>query len=142
MGFSLNVAASYRFGGEVYNYTLLDKIENADLHQNVDRRALKGRWKKPGDVVSYKDFDPNNYEMDTRASSRFVMKDDEFVVSSINLSYQFSPSRNKFMKKWGMASASLGLYVEDVLRFSSVRMERGIDYPFAQSVSMSLNITF
>lgn len=142
MGFSLNVAAGYRFGGDVYNYTLVDKIENADLHQNVDRRALYGRWRQPGDVVPFKAFDPNNYEMDTQASSRFVMKDNEFVVSSINMSYQFSPHRNKFLKKWGVSSASLGVYVEDVLRMSSVKMERGIDYPFAQSVSMSLNVTF
>lgn len=142
MGFSLNVAASYRIGGDVYNYTLVDKIENADLHQNVDRRALKGRWREPGDVVPYKAFDPDDYGVGTKASSRFVMKDNELVVSSINLSYQFSPNRNQFLKKWGISSASLGVYVEDVFRKSTVKMERGIAYPFAQSVSMSLNVTF
>lgn len=142
MGFSLNIAARYRFGGDIYNYTLVDKIENVDLHKNVDRRALEGRWRKPGDVASFKSFNAQIYGTDTKASSRFIMKDNEFAISSINLSYQFSQQRNHFLKKCGISSASLGLYLEDVLRFSSIKMERGIDYPFAQSVSMSLNLTF
>ena len=142
MGFSINLAASFRWGGETYNYTLVDKIENADLHMNVDRRALTGRWKEPGDLVPYKAFDPNNFEMDTRVSSRFIMKDNEFVLSSATLGYQFSKDRNKFLKKWGISSASVNIYLEDLLRFSTVKMERGIEYPFSQSVSMSFNVTF
>ena len=90
MGFSLNIGATYHFGGDIYNYTLVDKIENADLHQNVDRRALTGRWKEPGDVSRFKALNPEVLGVDTKASSRFVMKDNEFAVSSINLSYQFS----------------------------------------------------
>ena len=38
--------------------------------------------------------------------------------------------------------ATLGLYMEDICRFSTVKMERGIDYPFSRSVSMSLNVIF
>ena len=32
--------------------------------------------------------------------------------------------------------------MEDICRFSSIKMERGIDYPFSRQVSMSLNVTF
>ena len=32
--------------------------------------------------------------------------------------------------------------MEDIRLFSTVKMERGIDYPFSRSVSMSLNVIF
>lgn len=47
-GFGANLSFNYKFGGQVYNQTLVDKIENADLRYNVDKRVLQERWQKPG----------------------------------------------------------------------------------------------
>ena len=43
-GFNLNVSFLYQLGGQVYNQTLVDRVEDADLSRNVDERVLKGRW--------------------------------------------------------------------------------------------------
>ena len=41
----------YEFGGEAYNQTLVDKVENANIYENnVDKRVLTERWQKPGDI--------------------------------------------------------------------------------------------
>lgn len=38
-GFSLTLAGQYHFGGQTYNKTLINKVENANLRLNADRRA-------------------------------------------------------------------------------------------------------
>lgn len=141
-GFGVNLAARYSFGGYIHNSTLIDKIENANVENNVDRRALTERWVKSGDEAQYKAINRNVSTTPTHTSSRFVMESNDFMVSSINLSYDMNSERNKFLKKVGLSSASLGLYFEEVVRFSSIKMERGLAYPFAQRVSLSLNLTF
>lgn len=47
-----------------------------------------------------------------------------------------------WLKRVGISAATIGVYMEDICRFSSIKMERGIDYPFSRQVSMSLNVTF
>lgn len=47
-GFNLNVSFLYQLGGQVYNQTLVDRVEDADLSRNVDERVLKGRWPETG----------------------------------------------------------------------------------------------
>ena len=61
-GFSLTLAGQYRWGGQVFNQTLIDKVENANLRQNADRRALYSRWQKPGDQVLFKAIDGDIYK--------------------------------------------------------------------------------
>ncbi len=53
-GFTLNASFGYRFGGQIYNQTLITKIENADRWFNVDERVFTDRWKKPGDKVAFR----------------------------------------------------------------------------------------
>lgn len=141
-GFSLTLAGQYHFGGQTYNKTLINKVENANLRLNADRRALYSRWQTPGDQVFFKAIDGNIYKTDTKESSRFVMDDNEFYFSTVNLSYRLEGKKYNWMKRAGISSATLGLYMEDICRFSTVKMERGIDYPFSRSVSMSLNVIF
>ena len=43
-GFGVDVSMAYKFGGQVYNQTLVDKVENADLMRNADKRVLDLRW--------------------------------------------------------------------------------------------------
>lgn len=142
---TLTVAGSYKFGGYAFNQTVIDKVENANANNNVDRRALISRWKKPGDISMFTkihDIYKDGSKIATRASSRFLMKDNELYINSINLSYWFSNPNKGFMKRLGLSSASVSLYVNDIARFSTIEMERGIDYPFSRSVSMSLNLIF
>lgn len=141
-GFSLSIAGRYSWGGQVFNSTLLDKVENANLLLNVDKRALTERWKNPGDKVYFKALDPNIYKEDTKASSRFVMDNNEFNLSTINISYRLEASKSRFLKSLGISSATLGVYMEEICRFSTVKMERGIDYPFSRQTSLTMNIIF
>lgn len=46
--FSLYATFMYEWGGQRYNQTLADKIEDIDIYaKNADRRALTDRWQKP-----------------------------------------------------------------------------------------------
>ena len=141
-GFSLTLAGQYHFGGQVFNSTLINKVENANLRLNADRRALYSRWQKPGDQVLFKAIDGNIYKTATKESSRFVMDDNEFYFSTINLSYRADSQKFGWMNRLGITSATIGMYMEDICRFSTVKMERGINYPFSRSVSMSLSLIF
>ena len=140
-GFGVSVGFNYRFGGQVYNNTLVSKVENADLRYNADRRVLDLRWQKPGDVVKYKALTNAVKGSETKATSRFVMDDNTFQFSSIALSYRF-PASHPFLKKMKMSALSMSLNMEDVAYISSVKRERGLDYPFARQFSFSLNVAF
>lgn len=47
-GFSVNTSFYYRLGGQYYNQTLVNKVENADIQYNVDRRMYTDRWDNSG----------------------------------------------------------------------------------------------
>lgn len=141
-GFGFTLAGTYKWGGQMYNYTLLDKVENANLRMNVDRRVLTDRWKEVGDKAFFKKLDGDAQRENTKASSRFIMDENEFTLKTINLSYRMDAQRQRGLAKAGIGALTVGMYVEDVLRLSTVKMERGIDYPFSRSVSLSLNVVF
>lgn len=138
-GFSLTLAGQYHWGGQVFNQTLVDKVENANLLMNVDRRALYDRWAQPGDQTFFTAIKSTTL---TKESSRFVMDDNEFYFSSANLSYRLEGKKCAWLQRLGISAATMGVYLEDICRFSTIKMERGIDYPFSRQVSMSLNVTF
>ncbi|MBD1426990.1 SusC/RagA family TonB-linked outer membrane protein [Sphingobacterium arenae] len=121
-----------RWGGDMYNQTLIDRVENADPRYNVDRRVLEEKWKEPGDVTFFKSIRDHGQ---TEVSSRFVMPDNLLTLQSVFLSYEL-PST--LVKKMALSHLRLGLTANDLLRFSSVDVERGINYPFARSFSFSL----
>ena len=88
-GFSLTLAGQYRWGGQVFNQTLIDKVENANLRQKCRPESFYiVVGKKPGDQVLFKAIDGDIYKEDTKESSRFVMDDNEFAFTTINLSYR------------------------------------------------------
>ena len=134
--FTLSTNIHYMFGGYLFNQTLVDRVENADPRYNVDIRALEERWKKPGDVTFYKAINSTVY---TRASSRFIQKDNEFGITSINLTYELPKS---YAKKILMQSIRFGANIWDVWKWSSINIERGIDYPFAKTATFSIITQF
>ena len=70
------------------------------------------------------------------------MDDNGFEFTTINLAYRLEAQKFNFLRKMGISAATMGLYMEDICHFSTVKMERGIDYPFSRRVSMSLSVTF
>lgn len=133
-GFSVNMAMSYQLGGYMYNTTLVDKVENASIWNNVDKRYLYDRWKEPGDVSLFKDIADSDA---TRTTSRFVMKNNQLVFSTINVGYEFRDQ--PFVKRLGLSSIKLSAYVNDAATISSIKQERGTAYPFARNFNFSLS---
>lgn len=43
-GIGLNATLSFLAGGQMYNKTLVNRVENINMNYNVDRRVLTGRW--------------------------------------------------------------------------------------------------
>ncbi len=104
-GFTLNVTAAYKFGGDIYNTTLANKVEYIDPYGNVDRRAFTERWKKPGDLVRFLGI-PENVSDENRYSERFVERDNTFAITSIMLNYEFKPG---YLRKIGIKRLNLGI---------------------------------
>lgn len=142
-GFTLSMTASYKLGGDLYNSTLIDRVENVTGFGNLDKRVAQ-TWTKPGDHVPYKQIEmrqtPDDSGETTRPTSRFVQKNNELYFSSVNLGYDFY--RMKFVKKIGLERLKLTFYADEIARFSTVKIERGTSYPFARTFSLSLNATF
>lgn len=135
-GWRLNMNFRYSLGGQVYNQTLVDRVENADKRFNCDERVLTGRWQQPGDVTFFKDVADNTQ---TRPTSRFVQDYNYLQLSSVNLSYDFS---KKLIKRWGMETLRLSLSANNLFFASSVKQERGLSYPFARAVRLSVRVGF
>lgn len=135
-GFSLNTYLNYSLGEKAYNQTLVDRVENADKHYNCDRRVLVDRWHNPGDETFFKDVKDASV---TRPTSRFVQKNNYLNMTSLNVAYEFDgrllePLRIKYLK--------LAFYMNDLFRISTMKAERGLDYPFARTFTTSLQIRF
>ncbi|MCL2560855.1 MAG: SusC/RagA family TonB-linked outer membrane protein [Rikenellaceae bacterium] len=147
-GFTVAVSSMYHWGGDLFNQTLIDKVENPNPLTNTDRRVLTERWREPGDQTFYKAINPNpnaiTYEggVSTRASSRFVMRNNEWALTSVSLAYRMDAQNSAFIRNLGFGAMTVTAYMQDLARISTIRMERGTEYPFARSVSMSLNILF
>ena len=75
----------------------------------------------------------------TDKSSRFVMDENTLSCESVNVGYEFTQS---FVKRIGLSALTLQANMNDLFRWSTVKNERGIDYPFARTVSFSIGATF
>ncbi|WP_316822400.1 SusC/RagA family TonB-linked outer membrane protein [Pedobacter gandavensis] len=136
-GLQLTSYFSYRFGGQQFNQTLLDRIENVNLVDNADVRVLTQRWKQAGDIAYFKAIAGDGAK--SKASSRFVQNDNTLEMTSLSLLYRIEPSKLKSLK---LSSLNFGVYMNNLFRLSSIQMERGIDYPFARSFSFSIQTGF
>lgn len=135
-GFLLQVQFYTRFGGKEYNQTLVDRVENADPRYNVDTRVLEQRWKQSGDKALYKDITNLG---SSRLSDRFIQKDNVLDLNSVYLSYDFS---KEFCNRLAMKSLRASVIMNDAYRWSSMQVERGLDYPFARMFTFSIQTSF
>ena len=136
-GLSVSANFTYRLGGKQYNSALYNKVENisgAQLNFNQDRRALYDRWQKPGDLAQFKNI------ADTKAtpmSSRFVQRNNNLTFQSLNVTYDFY----EIARKMHLESFRLSFYCNDLFYISTIKQERGTEYPFARSYTFSLSFT-
>ena len=133
-GFSLNANFGYSLGATVYNATLASRVEGTKKEQN--RRVLESRWKQAGDVTRYRDIASTESPYQT---SRFIQKEYYFTLRSLSLAYETEAT---WVKKLHMRRARVELLTNDLFYLSTVKRERGLDYPFARSVEMSLRLSF
>jgi TonB-linked SusC/RagA family outer membrane protein len=148
-GVGLSVTMYYLWGADMYNNTLVNRVENINPVYNVDRRVLTGRWQKAGQVTPFKKLGTYNvqegvstnvaYQEYTRATTRFVQKRNELDIASISVYYEF-PAR--LIKPLRMQRLRLSSYLLNVHKFSSIQIERGLTTPFSRTLSFSLTATF
>ena len=137
---SVNLGFTYSLGARTYNQTLVDKIENSSVAYNLDRRAIKARWSKDNRDAKYKSI--KLIGNSTPQSSRFLQKENKLTFSSISVGYRFDPKRFKFLQACRVGSLSLNAAMNDIAVISTIRQERGLEYPFARSFNLSLSVLF
>ncbi|MDE5612911.1 MAG: TonB-dependent receptor, partial [Odoribacter sp.] len=129
----------YQVGGYTFASALFNKVENIsrdNLFNNQDKRALYDRWQKPGDHAQFKSIANST---STQMSSRFVLKENTFKGESISVGYETTAD---WLKTIGASSLTVNAYMNDIFRWSSIKEERGTEYPFARSVAFSLSVRF
>lgn len=139
-GFNFGVSVRYIWDKNQFNSALYNKVENisyVSLRYNQDKRALYDRWQSPGDISEYKSITINNT---SPMSSRFVQSETSFSGESINLGYEFK--NKKWLDKASLSSITVNAYSNDIFYLSNITRERGTDYPYAKSISMSIRATF
>ena len=134
--FSLNAYFAYSWGGQIYNQTLVDKVENVDPEKNADRRVLYQRWQEPGDVAYFKAIDDKTRTMPT---SRFIEDNNYLTLSSLNISYEFGAD---VLRKLSIDRLKFSLIGNELFRSSTVKMERGLTYPFARTFTFAMQVSF
>lgn len=131
-GLSLNVSFGYRFGGQIYNSTLANKVEvsKTAIGWNVDARVFHDRWKNIGDQASFKgldDFTPTN------KTSRFVQDETTFRCQNMTLQYELkSQALNKLL---GIDYCLFSASTSDLFYISTVKRERGHPILFQGSLA-------
>ena len=136
---SLFASFLYEWGGQEYNQTLVDNVENANIKTgNVDLRVLTDRWKKPGDIAQFKDIKDSN--LTTLPTSRFVQDKALLHLNSLTISYDFD--REWIKKHLRMNMLRLEANTSELINWNSIRQERGLSYPRSWKMSFSLKAQF
>ncbi len=134
-GFSVYAMLNFRTGAWVYNTTRATKVEGADPMRNADQRVFDDRWKQPGDHALYKDIADTSRPEQT---DRFAEKEHTLSLGSLNFCYEFS---DKVCKRMRLRNLRAGVNFTDILRLSTVKIERGTDYLYSQGFEFYLNVT-
>jgi hypothetical protein len=136
-GWGLSASMRYALEAGYYNSTLVNRVENVNIAYNVDTRVLNNTWQKPGDQSYFKSI--GSTPITTRPTTRFYQTKSDLTFSSMNLYYDFKWHN---IRKYGVKNLKLGFYMSEVFVASTVKTERGTDYPFARTFSFSIQTTF
>lgn len=136
-GWGLSSTFRYSIGEDYYNSTLVNRIENVNIENNVDTRVFNNTWLNVGDKVPFKKIGVRPTQ--TRATTRFIENKSDLALSSVNVYYDF---KWKNLKRFGLQNLKCSLLMNEAFVLSTVKIERGTDYPFARTFSFSLQTTF
>ena len=135
-GLSLSLNFRYQLGADVFNTAVMEKVENVDMYYNQDKRALYERWHEAGDIRRFKNIrDVNASPM----SSRFIQTENVLALESLHVEYEFIDG---WIENVGLGNLKFFFSMRDVFRASTIRAERGIDYPFARTMEAGLSFNF
>ena len=128
------------FGAEKEADSLFNKVENINDTQvkyNQDKRALYDRWQKPGDVAKFKRIDDTSA---TNMSSRFIADDNTLELTTLSVGYETTTA--PWLQTIGASAFNVRIYGNNLFRLSTIKEERGIDYPFSRNISASVGFRF
>lgn len=134
--FEFNASFYYKFGGQTYNQTLVDKIENVNPNLNGDLRILTDRWNEPGDEAMFKNVAAST---NTYPTSRFIEDENYIKLQSLSFAYYIN---SKKLQEMGIERVKISAIGNDIFTASTVKMERGTYYPYARTFSLALQFTF
>lgn len=139
-GLYFNLTFQYQFGGQTYNQTLVDKVENSNKYKNVDKRVLTDTWQKPGDETSFKaNLTTRLVQYYTYASSRFVQDYNLLQLAAMSLQYELP---KKWISPLSLESVRLSFNTSDLGYWSTVKRERGTSYPYSRTFTFGLRVNF
>ncbi|MBR1800868.1 MAG: SusC/RagA family TonB-linked outer membrane protein [Bacteroidaceae bacterium] len=136
-GIGLSLLFSYQMGGDYYNQTLVDRVENVNIANNVDRRVFSDTWNAAGDIALYKHISSN--PTTTYASTRFVQRNNMLDLTSLSLYYDFKYCA--WLRRAGLERLRVTAYMNDVFHLATIKAERGLSYPYARTFSLSVTAT-
>lgn len=136
-GFTVDAYFSFNYGGQIYNTTLLDKVERADPHYNCDVRVITDRWTTPGDLTAFKSLAA--WQSATQPTSRFVQDYNWLKLSSLSVGYEVP---HKYISKAKISRLKFQINCSDIFTVSTIQMEKGTSYPFARAFDLTASITF
>ncbi len=134
---NVNIQFIYQLGGDLYNKTVAEKAEKANPFYNADLRAMDDRWQQPGDVTYFRNI--TNYQEQLYKTTRFLQTENTLRLNTLNIEY-IAPL--PFAAKLKMKRLSGGINMKDLLYISTVKRERGLEYPFAFNYSLFLKMQF
>lgn len=137
-GIGLSLLFNYQLGGDYYNQTLVDRVENVNIANNVDCRVFSDTWNKAGDIALYKHI--SSTPTTTYASTRFVQRNNMLDLTSLSAYYDFKYC--SWLQRIKLERLRLTFYMNDVFHLCTVKAERGLNYPYAHTFSFSLTATF
>ena len=142
-GWTAGIYLHYIIGQDQINRALMERIEGLNtssmMGKNQDKRALYDRWQKVGDQAKYKRITDLSYAS-THETTRFLQTKNWLAGESLSVGYSFD--NQPWLRKAGMENITVSAIVNDIFNWSTILQERGILYPYARTVSLSVNITF
>ncbi|MBO7558591.1 MAG: SusC/RagA family TonB-linked outer membrane protein [Bacteroidaceae bacterium] len=136
-GFGLSMLFNYQLGGDYYNQTLVDRVENVNIANNVDRRVFSDTWNQVGDLALYKHI--SSTPTVTYASTRFIQRNNMLDLTSLSAYYDFKYCA--WLHRAKLERLRLTFYINDVFHLSTVKAERGLNYPYARTFTFSVTCT-
>ena len=134
-GFSVYALLNMRLGAWIYNTTRVSKVEGSNPKYNADQRVFDDRWKQPGDIALYKNIADSSRPEQT---DRFAEKENTLTLGTLNISYEFS---DELCRRMYVRNLRCGVNFTDILRLSTVKIERGTDYLYSQGFEFYVNVT-